>query len=88
MNVNFADPLLTEAETAERLVAKKETLTKWRHRGRGPAFLKLSGKIRYRLSDIEAFIEASRHVPGEPKRRNRVARQATVPTQKRHQSAA
>lgn len=63
--------LLTEQEAAKKLIAKPATLTKWRHRGRGPAFLKLSGKIRYRLSDIEDFIQASRHVPRETRSRRK-----------------
>ena len=63
--------LLTEPEVAERLITKPQTLQKWRCRGRGPAFLKLSGKIRYRSDDIDAFIEQSRVVPGEAKRSRR-----------------
>jgi hypothetical protein len=69
------DEILTEREAAAKLYAKTGTLTKWRTRGRGPAYLKLSGKIRYKLSDLEAYIEASRVVPGElkstPRRRRR-----------------
>jgi hypothetical protein len=60
--------LLTEAEAAKRLFAKPQTLNKWRTRGRGPAYLKLAGKVRYRAADLEAFIEASRVVPGNRKR--------------------
>ena len=62
--------LLTEKEAATLLLAQPCTLTKWRHRGRGPIFLKLSGKVRYKLTDIEAFIEKSRVVPSERKRRH------------------
>jgi hypothetical protein len=67
-----SDVILTPAETAAKLIAKQETLTKWRSIGRGPAYLKLSGKIRYRLADVEDFIQKSRVVPGErskPRRR-------------------
>jgi hypothetical protein len=68
-----SDPLLTEAQAAEKIIAEKATLTKWRARGRGPAYLKLSGKIRYLLSDLEAFIKSSRVDPAEarPKRSRR-----------------
>ena len=34
------------------------TLRKWRSQGRGPRFLKLGGAVRYRLSDVEAWISA------------------------------
>jgi hypothetical protein len=66
-----APVLLTEKEAAKRLLARPMTLTKWRQRGRGPAYLKLSGKVRYRADDLERFIEASRVVPTKQKRRRR-----------------
>jgi hypothetical protein len=31
------------------------TLEKWRWRGKGPRFLKLEGKVVYRLDDVVAF---------------------------------
>jgi predicted site-specific integrase-resolvase len=81
--------LLTEREAAERLLAQPCTLTKWRHRGRGPAFLKLSGKIRYSLADIQAFIEASRRVPGErTRKKSRAIPPAPQSKQRRRASAA
>ncbi len=71
------DPILTEAEAAARLYAKPCTLNKWRTRRKGPAYLRLGGKVRYRLSDIEAFIEASRVEPGRKNgRRKREKRSA------------
>jgi predicted site-specific integrase-resolvase len=65
--------ILTEKEAAKRLFARPDTLRKWRTRGRGPTYLKLSGKIRYRADDLEKFIEQSRVVPSERKRRRRKA---------------
>jgi len=71
------DPLLTEAEAAAMLVAKPATLVKWRARSRGPVFYKLSGKIRYRTSDIESFIEESRHEPGARNGERRARKRAS-----------
>jgi hypothetical protein len=35
------------------------TLRSWRHEGRGPKFIKVEGTlVRYRLSDIEAFLNS------------------------------
>ena len=69
--------LLTESEAAALLIAKTQTLRAWRYRNRGPAFLKLAGKVRYRLTDVEAFIERSRVDPdakqGRAIRRRRAA---------------
>jgi predicted site-specific integrase-resolvase len=64
--------ILTEKEAAKRLFARPDTLRKWR--GRGPVYMKISGKIRYRSDDLEKFIEQSRVVPSERKRRRRGAR--------------
>ena len=52
--------ILTEAEAAEIIVdLKPHTLAKWRLRRKGPKYLKLGGKIRYRVIDIETWMEAS-----------------------------
>jgi hypothetical protein len=79
--------LLTTKEVAKRLDINPVTLDKWRTRkarNEGTArkvvplpFVKIGGKVRYLLADVEAFIVARRVVPGEPdeppKRRKRRA---------------
>lgn len=51
--------LLTETQTAEVLNVSIRTLQAWRLRGGGPRFVRLSGRaIRYRNSDLAAYIEA------------------------------
>jgi hypothetical protein len=67
-----AIPQLSEIEAAEYLGAKPQTLRTWRFRGVGPAFLKLMGKIKYQLPDLDAFIQKSRVEPGKPKRGRRL----------------
>jgi hypothetical protein len=58
--------ILTEAEAASMIVdLKPQTLAKWRLRRTGPAYLKLGGKIRYRVEDIEAWMTASRIDPAQ-----------------------
>jgi hypothetical protein len=34
------------------------TLRSWRHKGRGPKFIKVGGMVRYRLSDVELFLDS------------------------------
>ncbi len=34
------------------------TLRDWRKRGKGPRFTRVGGLIRYKLSDVEAFVNA------------------------------
>ena len=53
------DPLLTEAQAAERLGVKPQTLQAWRCRARYPlAFVRVGRLIRYRESAIESFLQA------------------------------
>ena len=50
--------LLTDAQLAVRWQLSRGTLANQRSQGRGPAYLKLAGRVRYRLSDIEAYEQA------------------------------
>lgn len=55
-----------EAEAASMIVdLKPQTLAKWRLRHKGPAYLKLGGKIRYRVIDIQEWMDASRIDPSK-----------------------
>ncbi|MBK8174776.1 MAG: helix-turn-helix domain-containing protein [Rhodospirillales bacterium] len=44
-----------QKQLAERWGISPKTLERWRWLGQGPKFLKLGGRIAYRLADIEAF---------------------------------
>jgi predicted site-specific integrase-resolvase len=44
-----------QKQLAERWGISPKTLERWRWLGQGPKFLKLGGRIAYRLEDIEAF---------------------------------
>jgi predicted DNA-binding transcriptional regulator AlpA len=50
--------LLNERDVAELLALDVRTIQNWRQRGGGPRFVRLGGAVRYRPSDIEAFVEA------------------------------
>ena len=49
--------LIIPLDLANRWNMSVHTLSQWRWSGRGPLFLKVNGKILYRLEDIEAFEE-------------------------------
>lgn len=51
------DSLWTTEETAEVLRISTSSLTKWRLVGRGPRFIRVGARVRYRPSDVTAFIE-------------------------------
>lgn len=48
-------PYLLEKELAARWRIAQATLQRWRYRGVGPDFIKLSGRVLYPASAIELF---------------------------------
>lgn len=56
MNLQNTDKLLTQKEVKEIIRLADSTLEQWRLKGKGPKFIKLGRLVRYRLSDIEAYI--------------------------------
>lgn len=57
------EPLLKPAEVAEYLGVPKPTLYQWRHKGEGPPALRVGRHLRYRRSDVEAWLEAQASDP-------------------------
>lgn len=51
--------LIGEKEAAELLKLSVKTLRKWRSLGIGIKYVKMGRSIRYRLIDIESFLNAS-----------------------------
>lgn len=51
-------PILTTPQAAHFLNLKPATLEQWRWNGRGPRFIKIGRSCRYRISDLEAFLES------------------------------
>lgn len=56
MNLQNTDKLLTQKEVKEIIGLADSTLEQWRLKGKGPKFIKLGRLVRYRLSDIDAYI--------------------------------
>jgi hypothetical protein len=52
------DALLTPEEVAERLRRPVATVRFWRARGIGPKGARVGGRVLYRQSDLESWIEA------------------------------
>ena len=46
---------LTQVQVADRWQMSVRTLERWRWLGQGPRFMKLGGRVAYRVEDIEAF---------------------------------
>lgn len=49
--------LLTTQEVATWLDVHPHTLYQWRRSGRGPRPLRVGSNVRYRASDVEAWLE-------------------------------
>ena len=51
------DPLMTTDELAEYLSRPKTTLYGWRYRGEGPPAIRMGKSLRYRESDVVAWLD-------------------------------
>jgi predicted DNA-binding transcriptional regulator AlpA len=54
--------LLNERQAAQLLNIKVATLRRWRRAGKGPAFLKIGGAVRYDRAELEGFIASARRM--------------------------
>lgn len=61
---------LSQIELAARWNISHRTLERWRSTGEGPKFIKLGGRVIYRLEDVEGFeaeqIRGADHEPHRP----------------------
>jgi hypothetical protein len=46
---------LNQVQLARRWALSPRTLERWRFHGTGPGYLKVGGRVLYRLTDVEAF---------------------------------
>lgn len=51
----MAEQFLDQKQLARRWVMSPRTLERWRWLRQGPVYVKLGGKVVYRLADIESF---------------------------------
>ena len=52
--------LMTRAQAAKYLGVTEVTMAQMAHRGTGPQYAKLSGRlVRYRLEDLDAWVESA-----------------------------
>lgn len=52
---------LSQPELAERWTVSPSTLERWRVVGEGPTYLKIGGRVVYRLEDIESYEQQRMH---------------------------
>ena len=51
-------PLATPVQIAEYLEIPEPTLRQWRHKGTGPQWTRVGRHVRYRWSDVEAWLDS------------------------------
>lgn len=59
---------LDQERLARRWAISPRTLESWRSLGKGPPFMRLGGRVAYRLQDIEAFEQSQLRTPLPPNR--------------------
>ena len=55
-----ASKLAVDISRIFEMTISVRTLAKWRSAGRGPAFLKIGGRVRYAVRDVERWVDAQR----------------------------
>lgn len=65
------------SDDAMRLIATKGTLAVWRHERRGPKYIRLGGRVLYRGSDLNAWLD-ERVVETDPLRDTPPERDASL----------
>lgn len=72
----MTEKLLTEAELSELTGVPVATLVDWWYRRRGPSYVKLGARVRYRESDVEAWLAertvATSDMPATSRRTSRL----------------
>lgn len=56
-NAIVEERLLTPAQLAEHLGVSVATIYQWRYRSEGPPGFKVGGRVRYRRSDVDAWLD-------------------------------
>ena len=58
------DRWLSVGEIAEYLGVPVKTIYEWRQTGRGPVGLRIGRHVKFRISDVQAWVDGLRDVPG------------------------
>ena len=57
------DRIFFPEDSELRVLGSVEKLAQWRHRNRGPAFMRIGRRIGYHGTDLNAFLRAQRVDP-------------------------
>jgi hypothetical protein len=57
MESEIQSPYLSTTDAAKYLTIAPTTLAIWRHRKKGPKFVLVGTRVRYRIADLDAFVD-------------------------------
>ena len=60
----FQEKTISRAAAAKYLGVSVSTLARWASKNGGPSYYVIGAKARYRLPDLDKFIETQRHETG------------------------
>ncbi len=66
---NISPNLLSAEEVAELTGLSTETLAQWRSQRRGIPYLKIGRRVRYDLTDVQAYLQGCRVSVSDPPER-------------------
>ena len=55
--------VINEVKAAEIICVAVQTLRNWRHQRKGPPYLKISRAVRYKVEDLESYMDSKRIDP-------------------------
>lgn len=58
-------PTIDEQDAAPYIGYTPAALRAWRSQGRGPAYIRVNRSIRYRIADLDSWLQAHRVEPRE-----------------------
>lgn len=58
-----SDRIFFPEDPEMRVLGSTEKLAQWRHRSRGPAFIRIGRRIGYHGTDLNAYLDAQRIDP-------------------------
>ena len=53
-----ATTTISPAEAAQKLGVEASTLANWRWAGRGPRYIRVGSRVRYRLADVASWLDS------------------------------
>ena len=57
---------LTSEQAAKYLSVKPRLMEHWRWRKMGPSFIKVGGRIRYKLEELKEFLQSEKNLKADP----------------------